>query len=224
MLAALLPFLVSAAILAWLYTADRDHRIAGWFFDEAQGIWPWQGHGFTMRVLHDGGTRLIFLIALASLLIAILGGFWVLSAAWRRPALFVLLSIAVSAGVVGLLKSVSPDPSPWMATRFGGEIEHGRLFASVSPSGVLGQGSPGAFASGGFALMSLYYCLRRRNPRCAWAWLVAGWCIGSGFGAVQVVRGAHFPSHNYWTAVLVWSVCTLLYWGPFRGRTEARRT
>jgi membrane-associated PAP2 superfamily phosphatase len=218
LLAGILPIAACAVLIAALYSRDLDRRITSWFYDPVSGQWPWRGHWLTKELIHDRGRDLVFLIALGCIAVAALGGRSARLRPLRRSCFFVLLSILLSAGAASLLKSISPDPSPWFAAEFGGDIVHGTLFASHSPTGELGRGSPGAHATGAFALMSLYYVWRGRSIRRAWFYLVAGWLLGSLYGADQVIRGAHFPSHNYWSCILAWCICTLLYWGPFRGR------
>ena len=42
--------------------------------------------------------------------------------------------------------------------------------------------------------------------------------IGAVFGFGQEVRGAHFISHDLWSAFIVWFVELALYAGAFHGR------
>ena len=48
---------------------------------------------------------------------------------WRRPAGFVVLSVALGAGAVGLLKQITNVDCPWSLAEFGGQRPYVQLFA-----------------------------------------------------------------------------------------------
>ena len=66
-------------------------------------------------------------------------------------------------------------------------------------------------ASVGLALTALFFVWRDRYPRLANAALIFALSLGSLFSLVRMAQGAHFFSHNLWTAVLCWLVCLVLY-------------
>ena len=63
----------------------------------------------------------------------------------------------------------------------------------------------------GFALFALFFALRNSHPRSARAALIAALTLGSLFSLVRIAQGAHFLSHNLWTALLCWLICLGLY-------------
>jgi len=219
-LSTLAPFVVSAAFIQLLGITELDVRIVEPFYDRGADRWPLSGSGFVSDVLHRGGRYFVFSTALVCVIVGGAGGLHRRLRPWRRRALLLGFSIALSAGFVALLKSESPDPAPWNATAFGGVIEHRGFFQSASPVGAHGHNSPGAHASGAFAFMATYFWWRRQNPRRAWFALAAGWALGQTFGLAQVARGAHFPSHNQWSCIVAWTACLGLYWVVFRGRVH----
>ncbi len=225
--AALVPLLLFASGLVWLARSGQDVSITDRFFDRTTGTWPLADGFWIRRVMHVRARDFIFIVGFTALMIAVSTLFTPRLLRFRRQALYVVLAIAVSTGVVALLKSQSPVPSPWDSIRYGGQIPHLSPFATY-PSGVpLGKCFPGAHAAGAFALMSFYYVFREVRLRCAWIAMGAGAFIGCVYGAVQVARGAHYWSHNLWSAAIVWTICTLLYWLVFRGRltrAEASRS
>jgi membrane-associated PAP2 superfamily phosphatase len=77
---------------------------------------------------------------------------------------------------------------------------------------------PAAHASSGYALAALYFLLRERNRRAARLGLALGLGMGVVFGLAQQSRGAHFVSHDIWSAMLVWTVSSLLYTYSFKAR------
>lgn len=125
-------------------------------------------------------------------------GFWAACLAWggrlRRAALYMAAIVAV----VLALKYYSPYPCPWDLPEYGGsKPDAGRCL-------------PAAHPLAGFALFGLWLALRDTHPRAARAACAAAWLIGLAAGAVQVARGAHFPSHVLWTAWVAWGVTLLL--------------
>jgi membrane-associated PAP2 superfamily phosphatase len=59
--------------------------------------------------------------------------------------------------------------------------------------------------------MGLYFVFRDRRPVTARALLAASFALGTIFGIGQMARGAHFFSHNVWTAAVCWFVALALY-------------
>ena len=123
-------------------------------------------------------------------------GFWVLCLAMggaaRRGALYMVLIAAI----VVVLKHYSPVSCPWDLPEFGGR----------NPGA--GRCLPAGHPITGFALFGLYLALR--PARAANYALAAGLLIGLLAGAVQVARGAHFPSHVLWTAWVAWATTLAL--------------
>jgi membrane-associated PAP2 superfamily phosphatase len=83
--------------------------------------------------------------------------------------------------------------------------------------GVVDGGPGHCFPSGhavaAFAFLPGYFLLREQRPGWAHAWLAAVCVAGAAFGAAQVVRGAHYPSHTLWSAWLCWVVCVVVAHG-----------
>lgn len=57
--------------------------------------------------------------------------------------------------------------------------------------------------------------------------LIGGLALGTVMGAVQMMRGAHFLSHNLWTLWVVWAACfaidVLIRFAPCALRRSAVR-
>lgn len=214
--APLILFLLLAPVLA---TTTADTAIAhALFFDEAAGRWIGADSWWTNELIHTGGAWLIRIIAIVAL------GIWAATWRWqqwrelRRPALFFAVSLILSVGLVGLLKSITNIDCPRDLTEFGGDFPYIHLFAD-RPSGLRhARCFPAAHASAGYSLLALYFVFRERSR---WGARL-GWAIGVGmgliFGIAQQSRGAHFVSHDLWSAVLVWTVSLSLYTFAFKAR------
>ncbi|MDZ4211286.1 MAG: hypothetical protein U1C59_06195, partial [Methylotenera sp.] len=61
-----------------------------------------------------------------------------------------------------------------------------------------------------------YFSFRDYKPKLAVAMLVTSLVLGFIMGWAQMMRGAHFLSHNLWTAWVVWMMLFVQYliWPP----------
>ncbi|MEG2636556.1 MAG: hypothetical protein RSA09_08515, partial [Acinetobacter sp.] len=63
----------------------------------------------------------------------------------------------------------------------------------------------------GCSLFVGYFVYRLNEPKRAWFYLLAALILGFVMGWAQMMRGAHFLSHNLWTAWVIWLVNVLTY-------------
>ena len=138
--------------------------------------------------------------------------------ALRRPAAFFTIAALLSIGVVGLLKTVTNVDCPWDLVPFGGRFPYIELFADRPDALRVGRCFPAAHASSGYALLALYFAFRERHAMLAKLGLGLGLLAGLMFGVAQQARGAHFVSHDLWSAFLVWTITLSTYAFAFRAR------
>jgi lipid A ethanolaminephosphotransferase len=207
------PTVIAATVYIALVLTLWDRPIArAFFYDPASG-WlgagagDWWAHG----ILHSGGRWLVRGVALAAAL------WWLASfrvarlAGWRREALYVFVGMVAATALVGLLKLVTNVDCPWDLTGFGGVRPYFPLFSDRPDYLPRAACFPGAHSSSGFALMSLYFALRNRRRTAAYVALGAAITVGIAFSIGQEARGAHFLSHDFVSAALVWFVLLALY-------------
>lgn len=194
-------------LLAW-DASGLDLPIARWF-GSAEGF-PWRDNWFVVKVLHNSAQDLGWLW-LAGMTLAV---FWPVGVMRR-------LSVVERAGIVGgtllallaiiWLKLASHTSCPWDLSEFGGTATYVSHWNWRLRDGGGGHCFPGGHASTGFALVAGYFGLREKAPRAARVWLAAALVTGLGLGLVQQIRGAHFTSHNLWTAWICWTVAGLVH-------------
>ena len=220
----MLPAVAFLSLVAILRTFDLDAQVADFFFDSSLGAFRGRDAWWANELLHTGGRDAVALLSLAALATAILGCVArflpAISALrrWVRPASYFVLCVILSTGTVALLKQRSHRDCPWDMERWGGSRPYFRVLdarpASLPASGCF----PGGHSSGGYSLLAFYFLGLQRDKK----WARLGLCLGLGMGFAlafgQWARGAHFPSHDLWSAAICWYVALGIYAGFYRRR------
>lgn len=117
--------------------------------------------------------------------------------------------------LVGLGKNVTRVHCPSELVRYGGTEEYHRIISSdKSYNKVPPHCFPAGHASGGFALLALYFLRLNRKM------LIPGMIYGWTMGLYQMFKGAHFLSHTLFTMFLAISLCAIISLVFFRDRTR----
>lgn len=204
-----------AALLLWdLSGLDLP---AARLFGDLQGF-AWTQNFFLSRVVHDGG-RLLAWALLAALVLAALRASADTDAdagtnrtgtnrtapsraeRWRWIGVVLLCMLAVPA-----IKRLSATSCPWDLAAFGGVAQHLSHWRWGVADGGGGRCFPSGHAVAAFGFFGLYFLWRDIDTRRARMWLLIVLVAGAFFGAVQLARGAHFPSHTLWSAWLCWTL------------------
>jgi membrane-associated PAP2 superfamily phosphatase len=218
------PLLAFTLIFGVLEVFSLDRIIAReWYYNVHTAQWLGSGSGdwWARKLLHNDGRWAVRGVAAGALLL------WALSFAaarlrpWRESAGFVVLSMLLATLLVGGLKAVTNVDCPWDLADFGGNSPYVMLFADRPDILKRAQCFPGAHASSGFALMCFYFVFRERSRRVARWMLAMGLAVGIAFSIGQEARGAHFLSHDFTSAGLVWFVQLGLYAWYRRGGRPA---
>jgi membrane-associated PAP2 superfamily phosphatase len=130
----------------------------------------------------------------------------------RRERWALVLLVLLSLLAVNLVKINSLTSCPWDLQLFGGSARYVSHWALGQGDGGSGRCFPGGHASSAFAFLGL--CLpwlapapdTQRAPAAGLRWLGFLLLAGLTAGAVQTLRGAHFPSHTLWTLLICGSV------------------
>lgn len=196
------------AVLAVLSNrwSGLDLWVSAHFFDAASG-------GFTLRrswlwsvLLHDG----LKWLSVAAWL-ALLARWFALRLRTREPRrrariAFVLCASLAAVVAVNLLRMQSAHSCPWYLADFGGQAQFFRLFDEVPTHSGRGKCLPSGHAASAFMWLAVLPVLRGAARQRA---LFAVLTLGGLAGVVQVVRGAHFPSH----ILLATAACALVVLG-----------
>ena len=208
--------LAAGAIALCLGLGDGhlDLTIARWVFDDARRVFPLTNHWLLKTVLHDAARTTSAVGALTLLGLTLTS--WATPQlkrlqTHRNALLFISVASLAAAAVVGVLKHFelvtrAPGTSPPLAAlpsinRCSAPESRRRASAGASPPHIRSQATPGSASAS-----PLY----PSSPRRAWLWWALAFVLGTLFGAVQVMRGAHFLSHVLWSAWVAWAVNVLL--------------
>ena len=222
-----LPLIVGL-VLAFIYpNTALDAWLIQPFYDGHALVFPLKNDSFLENVMHKGLRDLMIVVSLMML------GFWIFglkvwnfalknqngshwSKVYHRQFLWIFVAMVISTSTISVLKRLSMHSCPWDLLAYGGNQPWIPLFGHLPAAAKMGHCFPGGHASGGFALIAIYFGFRDSLPKVAKAGLILGLLIGFAMGWGQMMRGAHFMSHNLWTAWIVWMILLAQYlvWSP----------
>lgn len=191
--------------LLWSRHESLDIALSQRWFDPLTQRFPLQHNRWLDLINH----RLVKDAIIAGAVLLLLSGLR------QRNGRRVLVALLFGLGplVVGLLKAHSAHSCPWDLALFGGKAASFVLLDAVPANSGPGQCFPGGHASSGFALMALFFLWWPEHPRRALLALLIGVLTGLLMGYGQVMRGAHFFSHNLWAGWWVWLSQVLIFAG-----------
>lgn len=214
-----LPLAVFVLLAAMFASTRTDLAIAhALYFDSSRMQWIGAHDWWVNDIVHVGGRWFMRALVVAAL------GLWIAASVrpglrrWRRPAGYFVTAVVLSVGVVGLLKELTNVDCPWDLIDFGGRFPFVPLFGDRPDALRHGQCFPAAHAAAGYALLALYFVYREKSVTLARIGLIVGLAAGLLFGLAQQSRGAHFVSHDVWSAFLVWIISLTVYTCIFRAR------
>ena len=196
-------------ILLW-DAAGLDLPLAGWF-GSAQGF-ALTHDWWLQEVLHTGARQAAWALMLA-LAVMVWRPLGPLRALPRADRVGLAASILLAALVVQVLKRGSLTSCPWDLQAFGGTARYVSHWRWGVADGGGGHCFPAGHASTAFAFLAAYFWLRPWAPHAARAWLAVTLLAGLLFGAVQMVRGAHYLSHVLWAGWFCWLAGGLFWFG-----------
>lgn len=214
---------VTAIALLLLELTSLDMDIAKMAYDPLAGDFIGRHSYFLENVLHDRAKQVVIALAVLSFM-GFVGAFFIERLKpWRRELGCLVLSMALSTGFVTPVKVVTSVQCPWSLTEFGGKETYSELLSPRPATDKPGRCWPGGHAATGFTLFALFFVLRDRKPKLAKAGLIFAFGLGTVFSIGRMLQGAHFFSHNIWTAVFCWLICLGAITLCFTGRPAVKR-
>lgn len=192
--------------LIWFELTPTDVWLQSFLYDSGRHEWLLNQPGDMAKfIFYDGIKILLVLVELILIVYLVFFRTVRIVYQYRHGLLVVILSLIIVPSVIGGIKATSNIACPKDITHFGGQIVYVKLFNHYSDENLPATKQkcfPAGHASGGFALMSLYYLFQApRNRRAALTVsLVLGWVMGS----YKMIIGDHFFSHTFVTMLLSW--------------------
>lgn len=204
--------LLTAVILVLLELTDLDMILANLLFDPAAGQFIGRHSYFLENILHDRAKQVV--IGFSVLAIVGFAGSFVVARLkpLRRELGCLVLAMGLSTGFVTPLKAVTAVQCPWSLSQFGGAETYSKLLEARPQTDKPGRCWPGGHAATGFTLFALFFVLRDRRPRLAKVAFGVAFALGTVFSIGRMLQGAHFFSHNVWTAVFCWLIALGCYY------------
>jgi len=131
---------------------------------------------------------------------------------FRRQFMLMSLSLALVPLAISGLKNISNVYTPDKIIRYGGHQPYIKVLERY-PDGFQqakrSKGWPAGHASGGFALMMLYFVFTEKSFR------ILGLCIGLlagwGMGLYQTLNGQHYLSHTIVSMIIAWTLILTIH-------------
>ena len=125
---------------------------------------------------------------------------------YKKGILIVVLSAIIIPVFIGFLKRETNMPCPKNIVRYGGVYPKTKVWEHY-PKGFHKPRIkcwPAGHASGGFALMSLFFLYKRKRNKIIG--LLVGISIGWAMGIYKMMIGDHFLSHTILTMLIAWLI------------------
>jgi membrane-associated PAP2 superfamily phosphatase len=203
-------FLVFTIVL-FEYTS-LDIYVQNYFFQMNTHTWILNRDEPILKfLLYDGIKKLLIFFALSILLTLIFFRKKDLIKRYRNGLLIIVLSSIFVPLVVGSLKAVTNTPCPKNLEYYGGRYPDVKVFGSYPKDFVQKRKIkcwPAGHASGGFALMALFFLFKKRKNKIIA--LVFGLFVGWSMGLYKMLIGDHFSSHTIITMLLAWLIILII--------------
>jgi len=172
---------------AWLISSEDHNRLRPYFY--------------------DGPKIALAAIGLAGLAVFLLSFKFKRVKFLRRQALMLFASIAMVPLIVAGSKQFTNINCPKDLICYNGSAPYERVLAIEAPdrpTAKRGKCFPAGHASGGFALMALFFCFK--NAKARRIGLTSAIAVGWTMGLYQMFRGEHFVSHTLTSMIASWLV------------------
>ena len=192
---------------------DIDLYIQDLFYNFTTHKWILDWHLEPYKFLfYDGIKKLLIIIAILFLFTLIL--FWKkpFIQEYKKGILILILSAVFVPAIASGIKSQTNMPCPKDEIHYNGVYPRIAVWEQYSDEFKLHHKKskcwPAGHASGGFALLSLFFLFKKRRNKIIGLGigLVTGWSMG----LYKMIIGDHFLSHTVITMVLAWLIILLI--------------
>jgi len=207
-----LTFLVLIFAIIFFGISNIDIEIQNIFFDNNKHQWildrDLQPYKF---IFYDGIKKLLIIIGILFLMALTFFRNNRTIQTYKKGMIIVILSAILIPVIVGGLKKATNMPCPKNEIHYGGVYPSTKVWESYpktfkQPSSI--KCFPAGHASGGFALLSLFFLFKRRRNKILAG--VVALTVGWSMGLYKMLIGDHFFSHTVITMTIAWLIILLL--------------
>jgi len=162
-------------------------------------------------IFYDGIKKILILFVLLLLFIVIFFRQNHIIKEYYKNILLVILSAILVPVIVGGLKKSTNMPCPKNEIHYGGNIIRTSVWQGYAkPYSDMPKIAcwPAGHASGGFALLSLFFLFKTRRKK--YIALISALIIGWSMAIYKIVIGDHFLSHTIITMLLAWLIILII--------------
>lgn len=214
-----ITFILLIATIAFFQWSDTDIVIQNLFYDFEMKSWLIDKKEPILRLFLYSGLKIVLIIFGLSILSVLL--FFRKKSfvqEYKKGLIIVLASMILVPVAIGTLKATTNTPCPHDIKHFYGTYPAVKVL-DIYPKDFLQKSKarcwPAGHASGGFALMSLFFLFK--SPRNRKKALIVALFIGWTMGLYKMLLGDHFLSHTIVTMLLSWLLILIVVKIVFRG-------
>ncbi|HPG31736.1 MAG TPA: phosphatase PAP2 family protein [bacterium] len=207
--------LLSAIFILIFECSNLDILLQDYFYNDLTNQWLITKNNKIMKIIfYDGIKIFIILFGISNLIFFILSFYKKKIQKFQNKFLYVVLCLIIIPSLIACIKNFSNVYCPYELIKYGGDKPYVKTFQKMPEYLKLinpkrGKSYPAGHASGGFALVCLYYVFRKEKDKILG--LSIGLSLGGIMGLYQVARGAHFISHNFMTMFIALTVASAIY-------------
>lgn len=203
-----LTTVILVAVIALFELTDFDIMIQNHFYDFVTEQWFIDRKNPILEIIfYSGIKKLLAAVGAITLLILIVIGKNPLIKQYRQRLIILLLTGILTPSIVGTLKAVTNTPCPRQIVQYAGIYPNIKVFESYPDDFKQTSRArcwPAGHASGGFAMMALFFVFKSRTGRIAG--LLTGVILGWSMGSYKMLIGDHFFSHTLITMLIAWLI------------------
>lgn len=199
-------------VIVFFGSTGVDEYMQDYFFDAQTQSWMLDKKLQPYKFLfYNGIKNAIILVGVGILIFYIYAKKRGKFKTYQKGLLIVILSSILVPVVVGGLKKSTNMPCPHAQVRYGGKVNATAVWERYTDTNRPDDHKecwPAGHASGGFALLSLFFLLKsRRNKSII---ILVGLTVGWSMGVYKMIVGDHFFSHTAITMILAWLLILLI--------------
>lgn len=207
----ILTSLVLLISVVYFGISDIDMLVQDYFYNFTTHKWilPWSLQPYKF-IFYDGAKRFLILFAILLLIFSIIFRKKTVIQKYKRGIIIIILSAIFVPSIVGVIKNNTNMPCPKNELRYGGIYQKTAVWEKYPTDFVKPKMKcwPAGHASGGFALMSLFFLFKRNRNR--FMGLGLGLFVGWSTGLYKMIIGDHFLSHTTITMILAWLIILII--------------